>query len=292
MVQYLLDNMTPIAVIGMPEDLFKTSGKGGTHTKVCLLVAEKRPAAPDDEIFMAEARWCGHDSRGRALERDDLPEIVRRFHRFRAGDPAEASNLGFGVPVADVRDSVLAPRYYDPEPRSRLRALERTHELVRLGDLEKEGHLSITTGHEVGKLAYGTGEVPFVRTSDLSNWEIKVDPKHCVDRRTYEALAPRQDVRAGDLLMVRDGTYLIGTCAMVTRHDEEIIIQSHLLKIRAGEGAPFDTYFLLAALSTPAVRSDAERLRALSSKVRRVIDDRIEARELAREVVREVAAVE
>lgn len=54
MVQYLLEHLVPLAVIGMPEDLFKTSGKGGTHTKVCLLIAEKRAPEPDDRIFMAE----------------------------------------------------------------------------------------------------------------------------------------------------------------------------------------------------------------------------------------------
>jgi type I restriction enzyme M protein len=56
--------------------------------------------------------------------------------------------------------------------------------------------LSISTGDEVGKLAYGTGPVPFIRASDLANWEIKTDPKHGVSRDIYEALRTKQDIQA------------------------------------------------------------------------------------------------
>ncbi len=45
---------------------------------------------------------------------------------------------------------------------------------------------------------------------DISSWEIKVDPKHLVSRDGfYEQFALKQDVREGDILMVKVGTYLI-----------------------------------------------------------------------------------
>ena len=52
------------AVVTMPESLFKTSGKGGTHTKVCVLILQEQTPGKAYGIFMAEAKWCGHDSRG------------------------------------------------------------------------------------------------------------------------------------------------------------------------------------------------------------------------------------
>jgi len=317
MVQYMLHRLTPLAVIGMPEALFKTSGKSGTHTKVCLLVAEKRRQAESHHIFMAEARWCGHDSRGLPVDRDDLPEIVQRFRAFRSGEGMEEDPLGFSIRGSQLRQHVLAPRYYDPEPRRQLRRLATSHERIRLGELIADGSLQVTTGDEVGKLAYGGGPVPFVRTSDLSNWEIKVDPKHCVSEELYAKLASRQDVAEGDILMVRDGTYLIGTCAMVTSHDVRIVFQSHLYKLRVSEDGPLDRYLLLAALSSPPVKRqiracsftqdiidslgdrireiiipvprDADRRREISTLVKRVIAERVEARELARRASLEVA---
>jgi type I restriction enzyme M protein len=78
-------------VIAMPEELFKTSGKGGTHAKVCVLLVENTPppASGNWPIFMAEAKWCGHDSRGKPTYRktgegnweilDDVPKITGRF---------------------------------------------------------------------------------------------------------------------------------------------------------------------------------------------------------------------
>jgi type I restriction enzyme M protein len=78
-------------VIAMPEELFKTSGKGGTHAKVCVLLVENTVPKPSEKwpIFMAEAKWCGHDSRGKPTYRkspsgdwellDDVPLITERF---------------------------------------------------------------------------------------------------------------------------------------------------------------------------------------------------------------------
>ncbi|WAS92260.1 N-6 DNA methylase [Nannocystis punicea] len=263
-VQYMFEQADLRAVIGMPEELFKTSGKGGTHTKVCLMLLNRREPAPGSTrpaIFMAEAAWCGKDSRGRSIARDELPEIEARFRQHAAGSPPEASRLGHAVAAEAVRGNVLAPRYYDPKVAAILAGLQHTHELVTVQQLLDDGILAITSGHEVGKLAYGGGDVPFVRTSDLSNWELKLDPKHCVGQEVYESLRAKQDVRAGDILMVRDGTYLIGTCAFITEHDTRIVFQSHLLKLRVCRPELLSPYLLLAALGSEPVRKQIEAKR-------------------------------
>jgi type I restriction enzyme M protein len=257
-VEYLLRHTEIHAVMGMPEALFKTSGKGGTHTKTCLLVATKKienekAAQP---IFMAEAKWCGQDSRARIIPNNDLPEILDRFGRYRKSNKLkDASPLGFLIDASQVTGGVLCPRYYDPQAERELAGLEDTHHLLRFQDLVSAGTLTLTTGDEVGKLAYGTGTIPFIRTSDISNWEIKADPKHGVSNDIYESLAKKQDVQAGDILMVKDGTYLIGTCAIVTEADKKILYQSHLYKIRVGQN-PYglNPYLLLAILTSTAVQ--------------------------------------
>ena len=112
----------------------------------------------------------------------------------------------------------------------------------------------MSTGDELGKLAYGTGNIPFIRTSDISNWELKSDPKHGVSRQIFESYQKKQGVQVGDILMVRDGTYLIGTCAIISEHDKEIVYQSHLYKIRVGKNdLGLNPYLLLAILSSPVV---------------------------------------
>ena len=77
----------------MPESLFKTSGKGGTHAKTCVLILKKTaPTGEPYPIFMAEAKWCGHDSRGNPTIRvdqsgnavllDDVPLISQRYREL------------------------------------------------------------------------------------------------------------------------------------------------------------------------------------------------------------------
>ena len=163
-VQFLMDKMNLKAIVGMPENLFKTSGKGGTHTKTCLLVAVKKPnSLKEKSFFMAEAKWCGHDSRGNYIPKNDLPKTLENFLHKNYKE-LNKDNLGYYVNENDVISNILAPRYYNPESRNEMKKLRETHDLLCLGDLVNEGVIKIETGDEVGKLAYGT-ETPFVRTS-------------------------------------------------------------------------------------------------------------------------------
>ncbi len=315
-VDFIMDNCKLLSVIGMPDELFKTSGKGGTHTKTCLLVLQKlsKPINEDYPIFMAEAKWCGHDSRGREIYKDDLPEIVSNYNLFRCERLNETTNLGFKIHRSDIQNNVLAPRAYLKSIDNDGNEIPDNHHLVTIGKLIEEGVLSVSTGNEVGKLAYGTGTIPFVRTSDISNWEIKSDPKHLVSEEIFNELSSKQDVKAGDILMVKDGSYLIGTCAMITEYDEKIVFQSHLYKIRVNLKNDYnlDNYYLLAALSSEYVRkqilantysqdiinslgdrlkdlvipisTDQKHIQNISKMVKKSINDSIEARELSKEV--------
>jgi len=153
-----------------------------------------------------------------------------------------------------IRNSVFVPRYYNPEIADRLEELKATHDLVVLGDLKANGWLKTDTGHEIGKMAYGTGEIPFIRTSDISNWELKADPKQGVSEGIYADYSSRQDVQAGDIFFVRDGTYLIGQTCMLTRHDLPCLYQSHILKFRVSSDGPIPPSLLLTCLNTPVVK--------------------------------------
>lgn len=254
-VEYIKNNCIIKAIIGMPEVLFKTSGKGGTHTKTCLLILEKTKM-PSYKIFLAEAKWCGHDSRGKQIPYDDLPLIAKNILIYNNKKEINDTNLGFIIHSSQICNNVLAPRYYDPEIIKTLNVLKLTHNLITFEELIKCGCISIKTGDEIGKLAYGTGDIPFVRTSDISNWEIKIDPKHCISRELYNKLKIKQDVQPLDILMVRDGSYLIGKCALITKYDVEIVYQSHLLKIRVANENNYrlNPYLLLAILSSDFVQ--------------------------------------
>jgi len=181
---------------------------------------------------------------------DDDPEAsgLISFLGDRAGFQA------FRISTSDISGDTLVPRYYNPGTVAQLAAMADACELVSIHQLVQEGALSLTTGHEVGKLAYGTGSIPFVRTSDLANWELKHDPKQRVSRAIFDAFAPKQSVQAEDVLVVRDGTYLVGTSAIVAESDLPLLISGGVYRVRVHDSGRIDPFLLLALLNTQVVK--------------------------------------
>jgi restriction endonuclease S subunit len=157
-------------------------------------------------------------------------------------------------PSTEIRDKVFIPKYYNPELVARQAALVATHRCQTIGSMVEAGLLSVETGHEIGKAAYGTGDIPFVRTSDIANWEIKSAPKQGVSKEIYEEYAANQDVQPGDILFVRDGTYLIGNNCFITTIDKDILYQSHVLKLRVQDKGRLDPHLLFLTLNNPWVQ--------------------------------------
>lgn len=264
LISFLQQHTIVRGVVTMPESLFKTSGKGGTHTKVAVLFLEKRKSRSEYSIFMSNVKWCGHDSRGNPTLRkdpatgkmallDEVPLVPSRYKALASGD-RKRDRLGFNLPSGQLKTRIFVPKYYDPEIDAELKALGKTHELMSLGDLQKRKVLSVDTGLEIGKMAYGTGTIPFIRTSDLSNWEIKADFKHGVSEDIYNGIKHKIDVQSGDILLVRDGTYLIGTSAIVTDADLPMLFQSHIFRVRVLNKTVISPWLLFTCLNTPIVK--------------------------------------
>src|SRR5687768_2331022 len=92
---------------------------------------------------------------------------------------------GFLWPAGAVANQILIPRYYDPRIADDLDALRGSCHLIQLSELVRQGKVSHNHGSYVPKIFYGTGPFPYVRTSDLANWEIKASPKHGVPEAVF-----------------------------------------------------------------------------------------------------------
>lgn len=243
-------------------DCPRTAFQPGTDTKTNVLFFRKAQAKNEPNSLktkVAVAINCGHDRRGRSVKAtgeahaDDFPEIAAEYSvansdRWRS---------------VDLKDSeYVVPRYhYYKSEKSVLEDWLGSHtKLVSLGDLVKKGLISVRKGHEVGSDAYGTGEIPFIRTSDISNFEVSADPTKSVSEQVYEQYASAQNLQAGDILMVVDGRYRIGTTAILDEHSALCIAQSHLRIISVIDKSKLDPYALLYALNLPSVKL---RLRGL-----------------------------
>ncbi|QHT63679.1 hypothetical protein GXP70_00555 [Paenibacillus lycopersici] len=160
----------------------------------------------------------------------------------------------FTLTSSQIKDSIFIPKYYDPTIEKELKELEHNCELVSMGELKQSGVITYYTGDEIGKMAYGTGSIPFIRTSDFSNWEIKHNPKQGISEEIYQEYATREDVREHDVLLVRDGTYLVGSSCIITEYDAKSLYCGGLYKIRCNDWKRIDPFLLLGLLNSYIVK--------------------------------------
>ena len=260
--EYVNSVCSVTGVVSLPQETFQPS----THTKTSVLFLEKTTMRRDS-LFMAIAGSVGHNKNGKPIYKvdaetgeeildDDIPSITNNFKKENDGE----NRLGFQIPYSELNESIFIPEYYNPEVRRELEDLKHSEKyfLVSIGELLQKNILQIKRGNEIGSRFYGTGNVPFVRTSDIVNWEIKFDPIKAVAEEVYDEYKCSQDIQKKDILFVSDGTFLIGRTAIVTRLDLKIIIQSHLKKIRVLEKNFIDPYYLFYLLNSKIVRKQID----------------------------------
>jgi type I restriction enzyme M protein len=240
-------------------DCPRTTFQPGTDTKTNVLFFERgaetyRSLGAKNPVKIGVALQCGHDRRGRthlstgAGHPDDFQKLAEDYHQSREDGHWRSVELRVG--------GYMVPRYYVEEKPLTAQESDLTSSarFSTLGDLVTVGILAIRKGHEVGSQAYGTGDVPFIRTSDLSNFEISVDPTKAIADSIYEEYSQQQKLKPGDLLMVVDGRYRIGTTAILTEANSRCVVQSHLRIISVLKPDFIDPYELLFALNLPSVK--------------------------------------
>jgi type I restriction enzyme M protein len=319
--EYIKQEATIIGIVSLSQETFQPS----THTKTSVVFLEKKKQSRD-KIFMGIAKAIGHDKNGKEIFKidkdgshiydkdgklildDETSLIAKKFRHFLNSGIKEENYLGYTVNTKEIVDNIYIPENYNPEVKQELKQLENSgkYKLVTIKELIEKNILKITRGNEIGSRGYGTGNIPFVRTTDIVNWEIKLNPVKAVSEKIYEKYKTQQDVQENDILFVNDGTFLIGRSAILTKHDLKCVIQSHLKKIRVlktNEISPFYLFFLLnteivkkqikqqtfvqATLSTLGnkindlilpIYADISEIEKISKEIKEIINKKIEIR--------------
>ena len=271
--EYIRKYASIIGVVSLSQETFQPS----THTKTSVVFLEKRIRSRNN-VFFGIAKAIGHnkngketykmneggqyslDKNGNNLLDDETVDIAKSFNQYLNEQLEEESHLGFGVPIDEINENIYIPESYKPEIKEKLNIIKKTNKyvLVKFGDLVKNGTVHIKRGNEIGSRYYGTGQIPFIRTTDIVNWEIRMDTVKSVAEDIYEKYKKQQDLEENDILFVNDGTFLIGRCSIVTGLDVKSIIQSHLRKIRVVKNEMIDSYYLFYLLNTTFVQQQIE----------------------------------
>jgi hypothetical protein len=154
---------------------------------------------------------------------------------------------------ATITNQIYLPSYYDVNIPDELAALGNHCDLKTIKELAETGVIAYHTGDEIGKMAYGTGTIPFLRTSDFANWEVNHNPKQGVSEEIYAEYATSQGIQENDVLLVRDGTYLVGASCIITKEDTKSLFCGGLFKFRM-QGSDLDPFLFLGLMNSYIVK--------------------------------------
>ncbi len=127
----------------------------------------------------------------------------------------------YSVNLSDFSEADLwTPIYSFPLYVNILKAIQKKWQNIPLGVIA-----TVKKGDEVGSDNYNkylgkkNSDVPFIRTSDLVNYEMDRFPDFYIPEEIYQEL--KQDIKVGDVLFTKDGK--IGMTGIITKNDKAII---------------------------------------------------------------------
>lgn len=259
-LEYIKKDNNIIAMVDLPHNTFRPY----CNAKTCLLVLQKgRPQ--QGKIIMAVAEEMGHDHRGKAVFRyDEEKEVFTKdlwddmaIIRDELSSPNNSKNKNvFTVNVDEIKNNLYVPRYYW---KKKIEGLEEEAEkqnlkFIQIQKLLDEKVIEVFRGHGAPPSEFkGKGDIPYVRAGDIGGWELYKNPKAMVPLEVYKSTKGKGiDLKPKDIIFVKEGSYRIGSVALVSKFDTGVLLNHHSLVFRVideNNKYGIDAFYLLYLFS-------------------------------------------
>ena len=197
---------------------------------------------------MAVAEHIGHDHQGKAIYntdgtlKDDTPQIIKEIIERQNNENGNLKTLynrplTFKVKATEVKEKgILVPRFYWQTKTELIKkdAESKKMFLVSLQTLLDKKIIKYFSGHgsPKGELK-GEGDVPYIRVKDIVNWQPYIDVTSLIPRNEYERIFKKEkSLKQKDILYVSRGSYRIGSVAMVSPYDGDMLLTREIIVIR------------------------------------------------------------
>lgn len=242
--RYILEYIQKNNNITWVIDLSHNSFRPHNNAKCVIVILEKnRPQ--ENTINMAVAEEIGHNHQGNQIYRwdyktksinkeelwDDIPLILKEVKKNKF------TKYCFKIDYKTSSEKrIFVPRYYWKNKIEEIEQLAENNnlELIPITKLIDEKIITFFDGHGSPPAEYkGMGEYPYVRVKDVVNWEIYKDPTAKIPEDIYrQKKGTRKDLKEKDIVYVRRGSYRIGSVAMVSSYDTEVLLTREILVLR------------------------------------------------------------
>ncbi|PAF53818.1 DNA methyltransferase [Helicobacter sp. 13S00482-2] len=292
MARYVMEFMAKhniFCLIDLPHNTFRPH-----NNAKCIAIFIQKNKPQQEKIMMCAMQEMGHDHQGKEIYRwnsideessgelwDDIPLIIDEINHIKAQLPIHKEQhwiqtsllhnktldgkYVFWIESQEVqRTKVYVPRYYWKKKEEDLGQFAEKEgcELISINDLITSKIITYFDGHGSPESENkGKGEIPYIRVKDIVNWEIYKDPTSKIPLKVYQEMHKESKrLQEGDILYVRRGSYRIGSVAMVSRFDTEVLLTREILVLRVKEQNKLGItpYYLLYLLSHQITQEQAK----------------------------------
>jgi type I restriction enzyme S subunit len=169
-------------------------------------------------------------------------------------------------------EDLMTPAFYYPLYTSTAKLIAEKNKVETLEELA-----DLENGDEVGSINYKgylerkESDLPFIRTSDLINFDIDSYPDYYIEKSIYADL--NQGVKENEILFTKDGK--VGITAFITKSDK-CILSSGMLRI-IPKSEKINPHYLFIALSVKEVGTyQAIQRTVVASTIPHLREDRIQ----------------
>ncbi|MEA3449772.1 MAG: N-6 DNA methylase [Patescibacteria group bacterium] len=239
-LDYIFKHNNVTHIIDLPHNTFRPHN----NAKYISIILEKNK--PQQKfITMAVAEEIGHNHQGKEIYRwdyennkankeelwDDVPLILEEIKNN------SFEKYCFKVEFSICSDkNVFVPRYYWQNKLREIEDLAKKEnlELISIEKLIKEGVIKTFDGHGSPPAEYkGMGNIPYIRVKDIVNWEVYKDPTAKIPKEIYlKKKGSNKKLQEKDIVFVRRGSYRIGSVAMISPYDTEVLLTREILVLR------------------------------------------------------------
>ncbi|WP_405353842.1 hypothetical protein [Fusobacterium vincentii] len=151
-----------------------------------------------------------------------IQEIISEFNKDYHLSFKDETQFGFVVKPSSFDKRMLVPNFYRPDVEETIAILSDGISTIGF-DIE-----NLSKGDEIGSINYLNEGIPFIKTSDIINFDVDYEPDCYCSEAFLSQL--EQDIKCGDIIFTKDGKP--GEVAII-QEDNKIIISSGLVKYRA-----------------------------------------------------------
>ena len=131
-----------------------------------------------------------------------------------------------------------------------------------LGELVEDDRVTLQNGHGSAPKDLRTGEVPYIKVSDLRAGLVNINPTNYVPLTFAQGMwgGPTSGLEPFDIISPERASRNIGDFCVLMPGQEQIMLTKEVIILRPGPEAYFDSFYLLWAMTLKIVRDQWNRV--------------------------------